>query len=214
MKKLIPALLALCIFCASAALSFEAGAADKSEARVTLETTLDEVLAILGNPDFKNPAKNAPLMQAVKDKIYAICDFQEFSARTVGGRWRSFTPEQQKNFIDAFAELLFETYNSKLLAYDGQQFNFLGETASSKGDKVEIQTTIPYDGKEAPVNYRLIKKDAGWKIYDMIIENVGLVQNYRNQFQDILSKQTPEQLIATIRDKARETRGKNDAAQK
>ena len=186
-------------------------AGEKSEARQTLEAKLDEVFAILDKPEFKDPAKRAPLMQEVKDKIYSICDFQEFSARTVGGRWRSFTPQQQHDFEDAFGELLFETYNSKLLSYEGQRFKFIQEIVGSKGDKVEIQTTLPYDGKEAPVNYRMIKKPEGWKVYDMIIENVGLVQNYRNQFQDILNKQTPEQLIQTIRDKAKETRDKNHA---
>ncbi|MDR2892278.1 MAG: ABC transporter substrate-binding protein [Deltaproteobacteria bacterium] len=217
MRKLLPVLLLLGLFFASAAVFSNTAMADaateKSAARLTLEKSLDEVIAILESPDFKNPAKNAPLMQAVKDKIYGICDFQEFSARTIGGRWRAFTPEQQQAFTEAFAELLFETYNSKLLAYDGQQFNFLGETVSSKGDKVEIRTTIPYDGKEAAVNYRMIQKDSGWKIYDMIIENIGMVQNYRNQFQDILSTKTPEDLIASIRDKAKETREKNNAAQ-
>ncbi|MDL2306505.1 ABC transporter substrate-binding protein [Desulfovibrio sp. OttesenSCG-928-C06] len=209
MKRLIPALLLLlAIFCAPAM-----AAEQKSEARQTLEAALDDVFAILDKPEFKDSSKNQPLMQQVKDKIYAVCDFREFSARTVGGRWRSFTPQQQQDFVDAFGELLFETYNSKLMAYDGQRFKFVNEIMGSKGDKVEIQTTLPYEGKEAPVNYRMIKKAGGWKIYDMIIENVGLVQNYRNQFQDILSKQEPEELIATIRTKAKETKDKNHADQ-
>lgn len=198
--------LTLALFCLPAA------AAEKSDVRAALETVLDEVLAILAKPEFKDKSKNQPLMDQVKDKIYSICDFEEFSARTVGGRWRSFSPEEKKNFIDAFGELLFETYNGKLLEYNGQKINFVGEITGSKGDKVEIQTTIPYQGKEAPVNYRMIKKGGNdWKIYDMIIENVGLVQNYRNQFQDILSKQSPDQLIQTIRDKAKETREKSNA---
>lgn len=193
-------------------LSAPALAEQKSPARQTLENTLNQVIAILSRPEFKDPAKNAPLMEEVKDHIYAICDFQEFSMRTLGARWRSFTPDQQSRFIDAFGNLLFETYKSKLLQYDGQQIVFVNEIPFENSNRLVIRTTIPDEGNQIPVDYRMIEKGGVWKVYDMIIENnISLVQNYRGQFNEVLSKNKPDYLIDLVSKKAAEAKAKNDA---
>lgn len=187
-------------------------AAEKSPARQTLESKINQVLVVLDKPEFKNTAKNAPLMQEVKDLIYEICDFQEFSMRTLGAQWRNFTPDQQSRFMDAFSNLLFETYKSKLLEYDGQQIVFVSEIPFENSNRLVIRTVIPGDGKEVPVDYRMIEKNGVWKVYDMIIENnISLVQNYRGQFQEILSKNKPDYLIDLVAKKAAEAKAKNDA---
>jgi phospholipid transport system substrate-binding protein len=180
-------------------------AAEKSEPRLLLENRMDEVLSILNKPEFKNKEKNKALMQEVKQKLYALCDFKEFSARAIGGSWRTFTPEQQNNFIEAFGELIYATYRNKLLDYNGQKFTFENELFSTKGDKVEIKTTFPLNEKtEAPVNFRMLKKPEGWKVYDIIIEEVSMIQNYSNQFKEILRDTGPDKLIADLRKKAQE----------
>lgn len=207
MKFAIPFLLILILFCAPAS------AADKSPARQALENTLDQVVAVLDKPDFKNPTKNAPLMQEVKERIYAICDFQEFSMRTLGARWRGFTPDQQNRFVEAFGNLLFETYKSKLLEYNGQKIDFISEIPFENSNRLVIRTAIPDGDKQIPVDYRMIEKNGAWKVYDMIIENnISLVQNYRGQFQEILTKNTPDYLIELISKKAAEAKAKNDNA--
>jgi phospholipid transport system substrate-binding protein len=179
-------------------------AAEKSEAYLLLDSKMDEVIALLSLPDFKNNQKNQVLMQEVKDKIYSLCDFREFSARSIGGAWRTFTPEQQTRFIEAFGELIYATYRNKLLDYNGQHFSFKREIFSAKGDKVEIQTTFPFNNTAAPVNFRMLKKPEGWKIYDIIIEEVSMIQNYSNQFKEILKDGTPDKLIADLQQKVRE----------
>ncbi|MDR1125145.1 MAG: ABC transporter substrate-binding protein [Deltaproteobacteria bacterium] len=199
-------LLGLMLMCAPAL------AAEKSPARQTLENTLNQVIAVLGKPEFKDPAKNAPLMAEVKEQIYGICDFQEFSRRTLGAYWRSFTPDQQSNFIDVFGSLLCETYKSKLLEYDGQQINFVSEIPFENSNRLVIRTTIPDGDKQIPVDYRMIEKNGVWKVYDMIIENnISLVQNYLGQFQEILSKNKPDYLIDLVGEKAAAAKAKNDA---
>jgi phospholipid transport system substrate-binding protein len=180
-------------------------AAEKSEPRLLLENEMDEVLGILNKPEFKNKEKSKALMQEVKVKLYALCDFKEFSARAIGGSWRTFTPEQQDKFIAAFGELIYATYRNKLLDYNGQKFTFKNELFSTKGDKVEIKTTFPLNEKtEAPINFRMLKKPEGWKIYDIIIEEVSMIQNYSNQFKEILRDSTPDKLIADLQKKAQE----------
>jgi phospholipid transport system substrate-binding protein len=199
MKIIISIFLTLLLLCSSAF------AAEKSEPRLILENTMNQVIVILNQPEFKNAKTNQALLQEVKDKLYAIFDFKEFSARAVGGAWRTFTPEQQENFVEAFGQLLYATYRNNLLEYNGQKFIFKSENFSAKGDKIEILTTVyPVKNNEAPVNFRMLQKPEGWKIYDIIIENVSMIQNYSNQFKEILKTGTPAELIAAIQKQANE----------
>lgn len=175
--------------------------------RQTLETAITRVLDNIKNPDWVNPATRGPLRRQIEDEVYHVFDFGEFSSRTVGPRWRSFSPEQKKRFSDAFAELLLNTYLNKVTGYNGEQVAYVGETAAPDGKRVEVQTVITMkDGKKTPVNYRMLPKDGSWRVYDVIIENISLVKNYRTQFQGILNTATPDQLTAKVLEKANEVR--------
>ena len=110
-------------------------------------------------------------------------------------------------FSDAFAELLLNTYLNKVTGYNGEQVAYVGEVAAPDGKRVEVQTVITMkDGKKTPVNYRMLPKDGSWRVYDVIIENISLVKNYRTQFQVILNTATPDQLTAKVLEKANEVR--------
>ena len=175
--------------------------------RQTLQTAITRVMEEIKNPDWVNPATRGPLRQRIEDEVYHVFDFGEFSSRTVGPRWRAFTPEQKKRFSQAFADLLLNTYLNKITGYNGEQVAYTGETASPDGNRVEVRTVVTMkDGKKTPVNYRMLPKDGSWRVYDVIIENISLVKNYRTQFQDILNSATPDQLIARVLEKAHEVR--------
>jgi phospholipid transport system substrate-binding protein len=178
----------------------------------TIQQRVDEALNIIKGPKMSNPATRGPLLQQVEDKIKTIFDFTEFSARTVGPKWRAFTDEQKNRFEDAFASLLRATYIEKLDGYNGEKVKFLGEIKSTKGDKVEVQTSILMKDKEVPVSYRLLDKDGIWKVYDVRIEKVSLIENYRGQFKEILMKGDTEELIKKVVDKAAEMKQQNNAA--
>lgn len=182
-------------------------AADGAGPRQTLETAITRVLDNIKNPDWVNPVTRGPLRRQIEDEVYHVFDFGEFSSRTVGPRWRSFSPEQKKRFSDAFAELLLNTYLNKVTGYNGEQVAYVGEMAAPDGKRVEVQTVITMkDGKKTPVNYRMLPKDGSWRVYDVIIENISLVKNYRTQFQGILNTATPDQLTAKVLEKANEVR--------
>lgn len=196
-------LLTALLLAASASPAAAAGAGP----RQTLETAITRVLDNIRNPDWVNPATRGPLRRQIEDEVYHVFDFGEFSSRTVGPRWRSFSPEQKKRFSDAFAELLLNTYLNKVTGYNGEQVTYAGEVAAPDGRRVEVQTFITMkDGKKTPVNYRMLPKDGSWRVYDVIIENISLVKNYRTQFQGILNTATPDQLIAKVLEKANEVR--------
>lgn len=178
----------------------------------TIQMTIDDVLNIIKDPKMDSPETRGPLLRQVEDKIKTIFDFTEFSARTVGPKWRSFSQDQKDRFIEAFSELLRATYIEKLDGYDGEKVKFLGEVKSTKGDKVEVQSSILMKDKEVPVSYRLLDKNGAWKVYDVRIEKVSLIENYRGQFKEILMKGNAEELITKVVDKAAEMKQQNNTA--
>jgi len=179
----------------------------KSEAGLLIKQTVDQALAILQNSAMKTPGpKRDKLMEEISALVYRRIDFEEFSARAVGAKWREFTPSQKEKFLAAFSDLLYYTYYSSVVKYSGQPIEFTGEILSAKGDKAEIKSNFYFEGKSVPINYRMMSKDGDWLLYDIYIESISIVQNYRNQFQDVLQKQSIDELIKRVRDKADETK--------
>lgn len=198
--------IALCAFLLTLVL-LPAGAQANSPARQSLETATNRILNFIKNPDYVNPATRGPIRQQIEDEVLHIFDFSEFSSRTVGPRWRNFTAQQKREFSDAFADLLINTYLNKIDGYNGEQVLYTGEVSSAKGDRTEVRTVVTMkDGKKVPVAYRMLPKNGKWLVYDVLIENISLVKNYRTQFQDILNTNSPENLIARIKAKAMEVR--------
>ena len=110
-------------------------------------------------------------------------------------------PEQQNEFVQLFRELLQGVYADRLLAYSDQKVLFEKETMLKK-DRAEVQSFLQTsDNKKIPLFYRLTDKSGSWKVYDVIIEGVSMVKNYRTQFRQILAKDSPEKLLEILRDK-------------
>lgn len=191
------------LLCCLAVLSVRPAAA--SPARDTLEKSVTAILDCIKAPAYADAATRPAQREKIAGLVRQIFDFQEFAIRTAGPRWKTFTPDQQKRFTDAFADLLLTTYISKVDGYNGEQVAYTGEVANAAQDRVEVRSVITLgDGKKVPVAYRMMLKNGAWRCYDVLIENVSLVKNYRTQFQDILSRDAPDDLIARVRDKAKE----------
>lgn len=197
MRALIAAFLFLCF------LPLTANAQPAAQARQALDASINRILSTLRNPDYGNPATRGPLRRQIEDEVRHIFNFTEFSSRTAGPRWKTFSENQKKEFSDAFADLLLNTYLNRITGYNGETMTYSGETVSPNGDRVGVKTVLALrDGKKIPVEYRMLEKNGRWYVYDVIIENISLVKNYRTQFQDILNTATPDQLIARVREKA------------
>ncbi|MDR3175309.1 MAG: ABC transporter substrate-binding protein [Desulfovibrio sp.] len=176
-----------------------------SEAKIALESCIGKVMNELKKPEMKNPATRGQVLAEIEKIIKVLFNFPELSMRAVGPKWNSFTPEQQKNFLDAFDDLLRARYLDRLEGYSGELVAYTGETANAKGDRMEIRTEVTIRDKIVPVAYRMLK-NGRWTVYDIIIEGVSMVQNYRSQFQTVLDKGGAEELIRLVRQKAEETR--------
>ncbi|HON59132.1 MAG TPA: ABC transporter substrate-binding protein [Smithella sp.] len=166
----------------------------------TVEANVNKVLKILGDPKLKAPSAK----EIKKEKLRVIFDEMfddiEFSRRTLGRNWNNLTPAQRVEFVNLFKQILEKNYADKILDYTNEKVQFYKENILSD-TQAEIQSKIITSSKEIPIFYRVLLKNGQWKVYDVIVENVSLVQNYRTQFTDILAKNTPEKLLEILRDK-------------
>lgn len=174
-------------------LSAPALAGDATQA---LSVSVDKIIALLADPAYKNPETRPAMRAKLIAAIDAIFDMKELSRRALGADWSKFTPEQQDRFVVAFGKLLQNTYLDKIESYTDEKVQYLKEQDLG-ANKAEVATKVVGKGKEIPIAYRLTNHN-GWKVYDVVIEGVSLVQNYRTQFGQILTNETPDALIAKI----------------
>jgi phospholipid transport system substrate-binding protein len=166
----------------------------------TVETGVNKVIETLSDPAFKAKTKDEQIA-AIGTQIETIFDFRELSKRTLGREWKKMSAEQQKEFVGLFKQLLQGVYADRLLAYSDQKVIFDKETMLKKG-RAEVQSYLQTsDGKKIPLFYRLTNKSGSWKVYDVIIEGVSMVKNYRTQFKQILAKGSHDKLLQVLRDK-------------
>ena len=197
-------LLAL-LFCFVTSVSAHAA---EMTARQTAEAGADRILALLNDPAFKTPEGKPAIRQKIEAEVLSLFDFEEFSTRTVGPSWRQFTPEQKQQFKDAFTDLLRNTYIDTLDEYNGQKIRFTGEISGGNGKRVEVQMEFLADQKTYPVAFRMLEKNNRWVVYDVLIEGISMIKNYRDQFRDILNKNNPQELIDRVKVKAEEQKNK------
>jgi len=170
----------------------------------TVKGHIDEVQDVLHDPSLK--AESA--MKVKKDKIRAIAekmfDFTELSKRTLASNWNKFSPEQQKEFIELYTSLLGDTYANKIMTYTNEKITFSKEVALTE-KTVEIRSTVLRKDGDISIYYRVIMKDGSWRVYDIVIEGVSLINNYRSQFREILANKPPESLLEILRKKLGKT---------
>ncbi len=204
-RPAVTALLVLVLCIAAAPLARAAS----SPSRQVLENSIDHCLGMLADPAYNNPATQQAQRAKIEKEVRKVFDFEEFSARTVGQRWRGFTSGQRHDFSEAFALLLLNTYLGQLDSYNGEKIRYTGERSNQQGTRVEqLSELSTSDGRTIPVSYRMLPKNGTWVVYDVIVEGVSLVKNYRTQFQDILTTASPEELTKRIRAKAEEVRSR------
>jgi phospholipid transport system substrate-binding protein len=165
-----------------------------------VKSHVNKILEVLRDPALRGEAGK----RIKKEKIRAITeemfDFAELSRRSLGQNWEKFSADQQKEFIRLFRSLLEETYSEKITVYTDEKIVYKKETNLSE-KTVEVQTAVLTKTSEVPIFYRLMEKNQDWKVYDVVIEGVSLVNNYRTQFREILASKTPEGLIELLRNK-------------
>jgi phospholipid transport system substrate-binding protein len=170
----------------------------------TIETGVNNLLKTLGDPAFKAKSKDQQIA-TIGTEIETVFDFKELSRRTLGKQWKKMSVAQRTEFVKLFKQLLQGVYADRLLAYSDQKVIFDKEIILKKG-RAEVQSYLQTsDGKKIPLFYRLTDKSGSWKVYDIIIEGVSMVKNYRTQFRQILAKDSPDKLLEILRDKVKKS---------
>lgn len=165
-----------------------------------VKETVDAVLAVLSDPEFKKPERANERRQRLEEIVSQRFDYEEMGKRTLAKHWRTLTPAQRKAFVELFQQFLTNSYAGNVDGYSGEQVQYLKERR--KGNFAEVQTKVISPKVEIPLDYRLIKKDGEWKVYDVVIDGVSLMQNYRRQFDRIIRTSSFEGLLEKLRNKA------------
>jgi phospholipid transport system substrate-binding protein len=164
-----------------------------------LEGRINEVLDILRDPALQNESAEEVKKEKIRSISGNMFDFYELARRTLGKNWKKLTNNQKKEFIGLYRHILENAYMNKIMSYTDEKVVFVKENMLSE-KKAEVATTIITKSAEIPIHYRLINKNEQWLVYDVIIEGVSLVKNYRSQFRSILAKKSVEELLDMLRD--------------
>ena len=169
----------------------------------TVQANVNKVLDVLRDPKLKPVSAKEIKIEKLRNIYKDMFDQVELSRRVLSRNWNKLNPSQQQEFMQLFEQVLEKAYIDKILAYTNEKIVYYKEDKISD-DRVEVLTKIITSSKEIPLFYRVIQKGGTWKVYDVVVENVSLVLNYRTQFNDILAKNTPEQLLEILRKKVKE----------
>jgi len=180
-------------------------------AQEQLKGAIDRVVATLDDPTMKGEGKAADRRAAVRKIANEIFDFAEIARRSLGRYWQPLTEPQRSEFVGLFGDLLERSYISKIETYGGEKIVYNGERMD--GDLAVVSTKIiTKNGTEVPIDYRLFKRGDNWKVYDVNIEGISLVSNYRTQFNKIIQSSSFNSLVDRM--KAKQTEALEDTSQK
>ena len=167
-----------------------------------VQANVNKVLDVLRDPNLKGESAKGAKKEKLEVIYEQMFDGVELSMRTMGGNWKKLNPAQQKEFTQLYRQILEKAYIDKILSYTDEKIVFPKESMLSN-NQAEVQTNVITSSKEIPISYKVILKGGKWEVYDVVIENVSLVQNYRSQFNSILAKNTPDQLLEILRKKVK-----------
>jgi phospholipid transport system substrate-binding protein len=172
-----------------------------------MKETTDKIIAIVSDPALKGSDKSEAKKQSIRDVVDEVIDWEEMSRRSLGIHWQKRTDEEKKEFVRLFSQLIEKTYRDKVEDYAGEKVNYVGEKLD--GDYAEVESRIlTSKNTEIPVNYKMTRKQDKWWVYDIVIEGVSFVNNYRTQFNSILASSSYAGLVKQLKAKTEKVESK------
>ncbi len=191
---LIAALAALVGLMGSVHSAWAGGATD------AVKSTIDEVLRILRDKDLKKPERAEERRHLLEKVIGDRFNYEEMSKRSLGAPWHQLSEQERQEFVQLFRTLLTNSYADKIESYSGEPVQYVNERTEK--DFAEVRTKIVSGKAEIPLDYRLLNRNGEWRVYDVVIDGVSLVNNYRGQFTKIIRTSSYADLVEQLRKKS------------
>jgi phospholipid transport system substrate-binding protein len=175
--------------------------ANAGEPTEAIRDAVNQGVEILKNAKLDNQKQRAQVIERLRQIVFPLFDFNEMAMRSLGANWRRLNPQQRQEFVSTFTALLEKTYADQIDLYDGQQVVYTGESVD--GDYAQVDSRIIDKNRQTySVAYRLHKVGGKWKIYDVVAENISLVNNYRSQFNRVIAKSSFAGLLKMMKEQA------------
>ncbi|HXV83075.1 MAG TPA: ABC transporter substrate-binding protein [Candidatus Binatia bacterium] len=170
------------------------------EPLVLVRTAVDKAVQILNDPNLQAQDKRRERIDRLREALHSIFDYEEMAKRALGVHWRRRTPVEQQEFVKLFRDFLERIYSDKIDLYGGERVQFGREVIDK--DFAEVESTIvKTKGEELSVVYKLRQINGGWKVYDAVVENISIINNYRSQFDRVISSSSYEELVKRLQEK-------------
>jgi phospholipid transport system substrate-binding protein len=194
-KNIIAALLATCLLTLSPAVLRAGVPTDQ------VRQTADRVLSVLQDSRLKSADKQKERRDQIRQIVASRFDFAEMAKRSLGSNWQKVNNDEQRQFVELFTELLEKSYADQIESYDGEKIVYGRENVSQ--DQADVDTKIlTKKGEQISINYKLRSAGNDWKVYDVVIENISLVNNFRSQFNRILANASFAELLKKLQSKS------------
>jgi len=176
-----------------------------------LRAAIEKAQMILNDSKLKPAGKKAERLDKLRQVIQPKFDFTEMAKRSLGTNWQRRNPEEQRDFVKVFTDLLENAYVDSIDSYDGEKVVFTNEKQDKEYGEVNTKI-VTKKGEEFSVNYKLHQASGNWKVYDVVIENISIVNNFRSQFNRVIAKSSYEDLLRTMKEKRFDAPGKRGKA--
>jgi len=187
-------------FAMAVGIGLAAGAAWAGPATDQVKASVDRVIKIVTDPELKKPQNAEKRRHQIREVARNLFDFEDMAKRALGRHWAQRTPPQRKRFTELFTDLLESSYIGKIEAYSGEKIVYLPELVD--GDTVTVRSkVVTQRGTEIPLDYRMQKSGEAWRAFDVTIEGVSLVANYRTQFNKIITQSGFDDLMKKMEQK-------------
>jgi len=174
-----------------------------------LKQNIEKTIRVLEDPQFEDESRKQEQQQILWEIMRQTFDFKEFSRKALASHWYKFSPPQRNEFVKVFSEFLGKFYLGRLQdRYSGQKVNFLRQKMISES-RALVEIDVVWLKMKVPVTLRMTNRSGQWKVYDLTVVGINAVSNYRAQFKSIISKETPRQIIARLKEKIAELDAKS-----
>jgi phospholipid transport system substrate-binding protein len=165
-----------------------------------VKSSIEQVVVVLEDKELKKADRVMERRQRLQKIFNERFSYEEMSKRSLGAQWNNLNETQRQQFVDLFRQLLARSYTGTIEGYSGERFQYLSE--HNEGGYAEVRTKLVSRKGEIPINYRLLSESGKWQVYDIVVDGISMVSNYRAQFTKIIRNSSYEDLVKKLQNKS------------